>query len=468
MREAEARAPAGRRSLLGIRGRTVLAVLVPLTLALVVSGWFATATVSEAVARRERERIAEAGEILPDIARTLVAAPARGEFLTNVARALGGDILIRDRETGDIRTTLPEAEAAALASRLDGLPPHADAITVEGDGARHLVLVESIGGRDVALVYRGDPVRDAVARARRPLLLAAAGALVAAALLSFLLASLVTGPIVRLSVEASHVAAGDLDRKIRVRSGDETGRLAAAFNHMLAGLRESRRDLVRAERLAALGRVAGGIAHELRNPLTAIRMHVQMVPEEEDPEQRREIADLLLEEIDRLERTVDDMMGLARPGELRPAEVDASALARETLRLLDRQLEHLGVVVELRVPETAVPLEADGPRIRQVLVNLVLNAAQAMPGGGRASLGVDGDDETVRIAVVDTGPGVEATVEAQLFEPFTSGRADGTGLGLAVSRRIVEAHGGSIAYRREEDRTVFEVLLPRGGSEDGA
>jgi hypothetical protein len=158
MREAEARAPAGRRSLLGIRGRTVLAVLVPLTLALVVSGWFATATVSEAVARRERERIAEAGEILPDIARTLVAAPARGEFLTNVARALGGDILIRDRETGDIRTTLPEAEAAALAPRLDGLPPHAGAVTVEGDGARHLVLVESIGGRDVALVYRGDPV----------------------------------------------------------------------------------------------------------------------------------------------------------------------------------------------------------------------------------------------------------------------------------------------------------------------
>lgn len=448
-------------------------MLLPLAVALGMAGWASVASVSRTVGEREEQRIADAGSLLEDIARWLVAAPAGSEFLRQVASALGGEIFIHDRSRDAFRTTLDDDTAASFVARArsgalrtdapPGSPTH-----VSIAGRPHLVLTQVVSEQDVYLVYPGDPVGDAVEGARRPLVIAAVLALLLAALLAVVLASLITRPLQRLAKEAAAVAGGDLDREVTVRSRDETGALAEAFNRMLAGLRRHRRDLVRSERLAVLGRIASGIAHELRNPLTAIRMNVQMLPDEEDPARRKDEVDLVLEEIDRLQRTVDDLMALARPSPLRTGEVDPRALIAGTLDLLARQLEHLGVTVEVDVPEDArTVFPGDERRLRQVLMNLLLNAAQAMPAGGSIRVSAARSESLVRITVADEGGGVPEDLRSQVFEPFVSGRPGGTGLGLAVSRQIVEAHGGEITLRELEIGTAVDVLLPASAPRAG-
>jgi signal transduction histidine kinase len=453
-----------RPFLRSIRARVALAMLLPLAVALGVAGWASLASVTSTVKERERERIEAAHELLGQIALAIVASSGRPQFLDHVASSLGGEILLHDRNRGAIQTTLDGnvaegfRELARSGALRERAPPGAPS-ALRSSNAPWLVLNESVGGHDIFLIYPGDPVRDAAARARRPMLIAGSVALVLATALAFLLASFITRPLKRLASEAAIVAEGDLDREVTVVSRDETGDLAASFNLMLAGLRGYRAELVQAERMAILGRIASAIAHELRNPLTAIRMNVQMLPAEEDATAREEEAALILEEIGRLERTVDDLLSLSRTTPMTRTDVDVGDLVRSTIELMDRQMEHLHVRVEVDADEMP-PLRADETRLRQVLLNLLLNAAQAMPEGGLVSVKIRAVDEGVRISLTDTGGGVPPDIAPGIFEPFVSGRPGGTGLGLAICQQIVAAHGGTIAFRDTGHGTVFDVTIP--------
>lgn len=221
-----------------------------------------------------------------------------------------------------------------------------------------------------------------------------------------------------------------------------------------------RRDAAeRAARGEALARMAAGVAHEIRNPLGIIRAAVELVRERLEGERLgprdRERLDDVLEEVARLRRLTDDFLDLSAERPLRLEAVRLADLAAEAVR--GNGVLHGGV--EVRAALDALPaVRADPDRLRQVLANLLANAAQA--GARTVDLEGSASDDAVRLLVRDDGRGLAADVRERLFDPFATGREGGTGLGLAVSRRIVERHGGTLSLVPAE-RTTFELRLPR-------
>jgi len=263
-----------------------------------------------------------------------------------------------------------------------------------------------------------------------------------------------------LSEAATGIASGRDPGRVPVEGRDELGRYADAFNRMVDALAESRDRVVHAERMAALGKLASAVAHEIRNPLASIRMTAEVLRPDLAGDDAHEALGLLLNELKRLELFLDEILTLSGKTVIEKDDADVGELVQETMALLQGNLTHLGIHAKSTLaPGLAHVLDAG--RVKQVLVNLLLNGAQAAgPGGLVRVSGEKSGDGSLRIEVRDSGPGVDAKIEGRLFEPFFTTRKGGTGLGLAVCRRIAEAHGGRIAHRREGEWTVFGLELP--------
>jgi two-component system OmpR family sensor kinase len=210
-------------------------------------------------------------------------------------------------------------------------------------------------------------------------------------------------------------------------------------------LERARRDLERQERLAAMGRMTAGIAHEIRNPLGIIRgagQHLQRVLRDHGVED--ETVDFIPEEVDRLDRILTGYLDFGTGGAGAAETVDLTRLVRRTVQLVDAELCETGVTIAVDEPLPAVLAKGDPRRLQQVLLNLVLNARDAMPDGGPVTVTIRPDGDTVRVVVLDAGHGLGDTSGERLFEPFYTTRPRGSGLGLAVSRRIAREHGGDL------------------------
>jgi two-component system sensor histidine kinase HydH len=229
--------------------------------------------------------------------------------------------------------------------------------------------------------------------------------------------------------------------------------------------------MARGERLATVGNLAAAVAHEIRNPLSAVSMGLQRLRAEFEPaegEEYRRIVDLVQGEVRRLNAIVEEFLSLARPIQLRPEPVPVAALLDEVRRLVEPQAGRAGIVVEQTIPDSLPALRADRDRIKQVLLNLVLNAIDAMPSGGRLTMGGAASGTAVTLTVTDTGSGIPPELLPRVFEPYVTTKTKGLGLGLAIARRIVDAHGGRIeAESGAGQGTRFRVTLPRDGSADG-
>lgn len=227
------------------------------------------------------------------------------------------------------------------------------------------------------------------------------------------------------------------------------------------------------DRLAALGEMAAGLAHEIRNPLGAIKASAQFLAEpdgegEHPPDPATaEFLGIIVEEVDRLNRVVSSFLDYARPSTGDPAPTDLNAVVHRTMQLLGKDLD--GLEAKLELAEELPRVRIDAERLRQVLINLCQNAAQAMEGQGALTIRTlprvqrDGSSERqwVELAVSDTGPGIPQKVLANLFVPFVTTKNRGTGLGLAISQRIVSAAGGHIEARSLKNvGTTFVVRLP--------
>lgn len=228
----------------------------------------------------------------------------------------------------------------------------------------------------------------------------------------------------------------------------------------LTELRRLELEARRNERLASLGKLAAGLAHELRNPLASMSGAVQMLTASKatDPDEQR-LGDIVVSETERLNRLVSDFLGFARPGPNQPLRLDLAELVGQTLDIVAHgpRFERITVARALE----SVEVVADGAQLRQVVWNLLVNAGDAMEQGGTLSVSVARAGQSAVLRVEDTGPGIRAEVMGQLFDPFFTTKPSGTGLGLATVHALVEAHGGKVfVENREQGGARFSVRLP--------
>jgi len=232
----------------------------------------------------------------------------------------------------------------------------------------------------------------------------------------------------------------------------------------LQQLAEDDERLRHADRLAILGRLAAGVAHELGTPLSVIRLHAQLLASGEvaDPTEVRQSAQGVVEQCDRMSGLLRRLLDFARAREAMPTPMELGPLARSTLDLVAPMARKLDVA--LTGPRPATPARVLGVRgeLQQVLLNLVVNAMQAMPDGGSVAVSVEARGPRVHLVVADDGPGIPADDLPRIFEPFytTKDEGVGTGLGLSVVREIVEGMGGTITVAATDAGTTFDVDLP--------
>jgi C4-dicarboxylate-specific signal transduction histidine kinase len=230
-------------------------------------------------------------------------------------------------------------------------------------------------------------------------------------------------------------------------------------------LRDTQAQVIRAEKLAIVGRLAASVAHEVNNPLQAIALHLQLVTEEGLSEVAEEQMVVVRQELDRIARIVQRLLEFQRPKQVDRTQQNITKLLDEVLALAGKQLQQKKVSVQRDEPETLAPILANGDQLKQVFLNLVLNAAEAMPGGGHLQISICQNDDNINLSFNDTGHGLTPKVMEHLFEPFFSARHEGTGLGLAVSHEIITAHNGTMsAANRAEGGATFTVDLPIGRS----
>ena len=278
-----------------------------------------------------------------------------------------------------------------------------------------------------------------------------------------------TGALVRLAAAAEAVSRGDLDKKVDERPRDEVGRVARAFNSMTESLRDTLRELSLRQSLAAVGEFAASLAHEVRNPLTSIRVDLQRVEEKlPDDSDARDLLSRALGEIDRVDRSVTGALRVARSGKIVLERLDLRSPLKAALHTALPEFESHGApVVRVEFGNDPIIVKGDAAALEQLFLNLLLNAAQALDEGGRASVSVERTDREVLISIRDTGPGIAGEDVEKVFEPFYSTRPEGTGLGLAISRQIALAHGGEITIASTPGAgTIVRLGLPLVGEDN--
>jgi two-component system NtrC family sensor kinase len=293
-------------------------------------------------------------------------------------------------------------------------------------------------------------------------------------LVSLTLATLATGagmaiyarrmllPLGLVTERAKAVALGDLKPRVAVVSNDEIGELAATFEGMVSAIARANEQLLVSERLATIGKMAAHVTHEIRNPLSSIALNLELL-EEELPASAEEANNLLRAikaEVERLSGLSEQYLSVARqrPQQKHPEKL--AEIVEEACEFVRRELTQAGVTLQVNIDPTVGErsLAVDEAQIRQALLNLLRNAREAMPNGGRVIVKLLETADGLDLIVDDEGVGMPASTRERLFEPFFTTKQHGTGLGLAITRQIAEAHGGGIRVEPRQPTGTRIVL----------
>jgi signal transduction histidine kinase len=308
----------------------------------------------------------------------------------------------------------------------------------------------------------GQPFQTAAQRGLVALLIVVA--------VAFLLATLatqrITRPLGELADGADTVARGNLDVAVTENGPDELRRVASAFNTMTENLRRTLQELSQRESLAAVGEFAASLAHEVRNPLTAISLDLKRAQNHLDESGiATELLDEALKEVKRLNASVTDALRLARSGLLSPVRLDLRQPLRAAVRAAEPAFAACGGELQQpRLPEEPVWVKGEPGALEQLFLNLLLNAAEALEPGGSAGIDVSEGPQLIHISVWDEGAGIPPEDMKRAFEPFFSTSTEGTGLGLPIAQRIAGAHGGELELESTRGQgTEARVTLPAAG-----
>lgn len=304
------------------------------------------------------------------------------------------------------------------------------------------------------------------------LMLVSMALIVAGAVVALLMSRRLTKPIEKLALAVQRIGQGDFDTRMRMESSDEFGALAMAFNSMASGLQERERALtqtqqalVRSEKMSAFGQLSAGIAHEVKNPLAGILGHAQLATRRLGPENPAKVSlDMIAQETRRCSDIIDNLMRFARQDSPQFLPIDVNEAVNAALAIVDHQLALQGIRILRETGRNLPKVEGDLNQLQQVLVNLAINAQQAMAGRrGQLAVRTGASGGQVLIEVQDSGPGIPPELQSRIFEPFftTKAAGQGTGLGLSVSYGIIQSHGGRIEVRSAPGQgATFVIILP--------
>ncbi len=412
-------------------------------------------------------------------------APAGGASLEPVLRAVreavGADLNVYEGERL-VRTSQPGLFGGDLLS--DRLPGEVyDRLLLQGE--REVVVEERLGrypfrvgyrrigppdaeARTISapVLYRQEEVRESTAREEEWLLGTLVLFTLSAGAVAWILSGRIARPLRDLTEGTSRIAGGEFDVVLPERRSDEIGLLVKSFNRMSHALRDTLSRLRDSERKAAFSEMARQVAHEIKNPLTPMKLslqHVLRARRDARPDFDEILAQsskMIGEQIDALERIATEFSLYARfpKGDLKPEALEPILKAAADLVAVEG--EPRSVRVRLSVGANLPRVTCDVDRLRRALLNLLRNALQAMPGGGDIDVRAARSGVLVRIEVSDHGSGIPAEIRERIFEPYFSTKTGGTGLGLALTKRIIEEHGGKIGFESKAAGTTFWIELP--------
>lgn len=317
---------------------------------------------------------------------------------------------------------------------------------------------------------REDSLRDTLASMRNITVPIIGFVMLFGIIASVFLGRLVTEPLNKFVEFTKVLGRGEFGKRVDVRSGDEIGELAESFNSLSMELKTVRdkmeeayayTHLLQAEKLSSIGQISAGLAHELKNPMTALKMLFQAYKEQ--PDMTREDAAVITAEIEKIDNILSSFLGFVKQKGTNLAEVNLNGLIDRVLSLATFDIQRNNITIQKDMLETLPSVYADRSLLEQVFLNLVLNAIEAMPKGGEIRISGKTDENFVEVMVWDRGSGIPPDLKARIFDPFFTTKETGTGLGLSIAYNIIKTHGGRLYFSSSEKLgTVFTVRLPKG------
>jgi signal transduction histidine kinase len=260
----------------------------------------------------------------------------------------------------------------------------------------------------------------------------------------------------------------NLNAQIKLKRGDEFGTIAESFNDLLQKLnlyndkiKKLQEDLIKSTQLATTGQIAAGLAHEIRNPLSSMKMMAQIVKSRHLKNKETKEIDIILREIESINNVVIELLEFVKPSTLQFAEHNINSILEGIINLFSHNLQHQHIAVETKSEPDHILIYLDGEKIRICLLNIILNAIQAMPDGGVLSIStIKSNDHTALIRICNSGKGIDKDHLEDIFEPFFTTKKEGTGLGLALVKVIIERHYGRIIVNSDSRQTCFTIRIP--------
>lgn len=461
-----------------IRSQLLLPLLLLLLGVLGLSVWMAFAAANHARQQIEM-RVREVAHFLLNEGTFPLAPKAQNRILLQVKQLSGADYLLLQQDGKRISTLDVEPERLPPAEDVSddwrtlrlGAPLRAGGKLYLCSGIR-LWRGEN-SGNTLYILYPESLWKDALWEAIWPFLILGGSVGAASLALAVGLGQGLSRRIRELERRTRGIASGDFSPLPLPRRDDEIRDLARSINDMAERLAQFQETTQRSERLRLLGQVSGGLAHQLRNGLTGVRLAVQLFVRECATQTDTAALDVALRQLTLLETNLKRFLDLGRESDGRREHCSLPALIDEAVELLRPQCRHAGIELRWQPPIRGVggtgvsPVLGDAGRLGQLILNVLGNAVEAAGPGGIVQIKLSEETRLapqspiVVLEVLDSGPGPKPEVAERLFEPFVTGKPEGVGLGLAVASQIAEAHGGSLRWSRQDGWTCFRIELPQ-------